>query len=133
MPGNPRFSLRITNQLTLRRLRLTWALFFLAALFLGEGRAAAQNEYVVSLNEQTLSLNRVAHVPGVTWVENNINTFDQNRRRYFFFGNANNIFPFFLYTVPVTGGTVQPGVFCTATGCPGRGICVDDRISLEDV
>ncbi len=80
-------------------------------------KASAQNEYLATLNYTTLSVNRLDHIPGVTWITNTA-TYDQNHRRFFFQGNTTGAPPYNLYTLDAVTGAVLYSVVCptSATG-----------------
>jgi gliding motility-associated-like protein len=70
-------------------------------------RVKAQDEWLATLNYSNLSVNRIANIPGVTWVTADNSTYDENNQRFFFQGNANRTPPWYLHTVSaVTGATL---------------------------
>jgi gliding motility-associated-like protein len=76
---------------------------------------SAQNDFLASLNYQTLSINRIANVPGITWVTGN-STYDQNGQRFFIQGNSTQAIPFHLYTTNAVSGAVLYNPVCPAGG-----------------
>jgi gliding motility-associated-like protein len=72
----------------------------------------AQYQYVATLNYNNLSVNRVAHAPGVMWVLGDNSTYDANHQRFFFQGNMTSVIPFNLYTIDVVSGTVLSNPIC---------------------
>jgi gliding motility-associated-like protein len=73
--------------------------------------ASAQYDYFAALNYQNLSINRIANIPGITWVTGN-SALDENGRRFFIQGNSTQAIPFNLYTINAINGTVLSSPVC---------------------
>jgi gliding motility-associated-like protein len=69
-------------------------------------RVKAQDEWLATLNYSNLSVNRIANIPGVTWVTADNSTYDENNQRFFFQGNATRTPPWYLYTVSAVTGAI---------------------------
>ena len=82
-------------------------------------QAAAQYEFLATLNYSNLSLNRISNIPGVTWITNN-STYDQNNRRFFFQGNATRVVPWNLYTIDAVTGATLFNPVCPSASIGGQ-------------
>ena len=87
----------------------TRIIFFLMILCKG---VKAQDEWLATLNYSNLSVNRIANIPGVTWVTADNSTYDENNQRFFFQGNANRTPPWYLYTVSAVSGATLYDPLC---------------------
>src|ERR1700722_3566049 len=81
---------------------------------------SAQYEHLAVINDQTLSLNRLATIPGVTWVYSDNGAYDPNRQRFFFQGNATQSPPWYLYTLDATTGNVVYQQLCPGNDSVGE-------------
>ena len=80
-------------------------------LLIAVSHAVAQYEFLTTLDYNTLTINRIGNIPGVTWINGVSSTYDQNNQRFFFLGNANRVAPWYLYTMDaVTGTTIYSPV-----------------------
>jgi gliding motility-associated-like protein len=72
-----------------------------------------QNEYLSTLNYNTLQVNQIGNtIPGVTWLMAENSTYDANHQRFFFQGNATSSPPWYLYTIDaVTGSVISSPLF----------------------
>ncbi|HXB29035.1 MAG TPA: gliding motility-associated C-terminal domain-containing protein [Puia sp.] len=75
-------------------------------------KVMAQDEWLATLNYSNLSVNRIANIPGVTWVTADNSTYDENNQRFFFQGNANRTPPWYLYTVSAVTGAIINKPLC---------------------
>ena len=66
--------------------------------------AKAQFEYLSTLDYHNAAVNRIAHIPGVTWVTNK-STYDANHQHFFFLGLVGSG-PERLYTLDAVTGNV---------------------------
>jgi gliding motility-associated-like protein len=82
-------------------------------------QAAAQYEYLATLNYSNLSLSRIANITGVTWITNN-STYDKNNRRFFFQGNATRVTPWNLYTIDAVTGATLFNPACPSSSIGGQ-------------
>ncbi len=82
--------------------------------------SAGQYEHLALLNDQTLSINRLSTIPGVTWVYSDNPAFDVNHQRFFFQGNATQFPPWYLYTLDVTTGNVVYQQLCPGNDAVGE-------------
>src|SRR5687768_6070662 len=93
-------------------LKSVFLLFLLHGIISFPGSIAmAQNEYLATLDYNTLTVSRKANIPGVTRVVADKTAFDENGQRYFFRANASGISPYNLYTIDaVSGATIYSPV-----------------------
>ncbi len=72
----------------------------------GHSGLFAQNEYFATLNYQDLTVTRISHVPGVTWINSDRSAYDQNHQRFFFSANSTMQTPWYLFTLDAVSGNV---------------------------
>jgi gliding motility-associated-like protein len=91
--------------------------------------ALAQNEWLSTLNYSSLAVNRLGNIPGVTRIDADNSTYDQNNQRFFFQGNATGTLPFNLYTVDaVTGAVIYSPVIPSNMGGQVAGLQYDNGV-----
>jgi|GEM_PF-6646847 len=78
----------------------------------------AQNEYLATLNYNTLAINRIANIPGMTYISIGT-TYDPNNKRYFFLGSAVNGPPWSLYTINAVTGAIISNPLCPSGNAGG--------------
>ncbi len=103
--------------------------FLFVLLFAGQATllsfpSRAQYQYVATLNYSNLSVNRVAHAPGVMWVVGDNSTYDANHQRFFFQGNKTGSTPFNLYSMDVVAGTVLSNPVCPSVNITAGAISI---------
>ena len=77
--------------------------------------SSAQNEFLATVDYNNVSVQRIANIPGVTYITGN-SAYDENHRRYFFQGSSTNGGPWTLYTIDAVSGTVIYSVMFSAGG-----------------
>src|SRR5450432_1259860 len=81
----------------------------------------AQYEWLTTFNYSNATINRIANIPGVTWVVADNSAYDQNHQHFFFQGNATAAAPWYLYTINAVTGAIIYNPLCPA-GNPSAGI-----------
>lgn len=90
----------------------------------------AQHEYLSRLDYNRVTLTRIGHIPGVTWVVVDNTTHDENAERFFFLGNATGAKPYRLFTVSSATGDILSSPLCPSNNLQGQifGLQYDSKV-----
>ena len=96
-------------------------LFIIITLILCNLELLGQNEYLATINYNTLQLAKIGNaVPGVRWVSSDNSAYDANHQRFFFQGNATGGPPWYLFSIDATSGAVLSNPAVQSSTASGR-------------